>query len=124
MITSKATFYQNMCIIDHVTFKIIDSKVRASLNMNSFSYRSLLYQLCLTKGNLFSNLPKVFLLPITQVSSIYQSFPHQNFEITNSPKFFPTRILHYMVYSKEISSFSYRNLIKQLANRAIATSVK
>jgi len=29
--------------------------------------------------------------------SIRQSFPRQNFEITNSPKFYPTRILYYMV---------------------------
>jgi len=34
-----------------------------------------------------------------QVSSIRQSFPRQNFEITNSPKFFPARILHYTVYN-------------------------
>jgi len=31
------------------------------------------------------------------VSSIGQSFPRHNFEITNSPKFFLTRILHYTV---------------------------
>jgi len=31
------------------------------------------------------------------VSSIRQIFPRQNFEITNSPKFFPARILRYTV---------------------------
>jgi len=36
------------------------------------------------------------------VSSIRQSFPRQNFEITNSPKFFPARILRYTVLSRII----------------------
>jgi len=30
--------------------------------------------------------------------SIRQSFPRQNFEITNSQKFYPTRIFRYIVY--------------------------
>jgi len=32
------------------------------------------------------------------MSSICQSFPFQNFEITNSPKFYPARILRYTVF--------------------------
>jgi len=43
------------------------------------------------------------------LSSIRQSFPHQNIEITNLPKFFPTRILSYMQswgrYFKKVTSY-------------------
>jgi len=43
------------------------------------------------------NLPKFFPASNTGVKHL----PKFSFEITNSPKFFPTRILHYMVYSPQ-----------------------
>jgi len=52
--------------------------------------------------NHFSKLSKDYLLKfspaiIIQVSNISQSFPCQNFEITNLPKFSPSTILHYTI---------------------------
>jgi len=77
-------------IIDHMTFHIIDrGLVHHWIQTILTSYWKMIHQ--------------NFSPAIIQVSSICQSFPYQNFEITNSPKFFPATILHYIIINQTIA---------------------